>query len=176
MATYSQDYPDPGSDRNLLKVLIACAQKILRNNADARDVVSDVLLAWHSNPKVHIDNLTAYLRRCVVNKCFEVIRKRNLTTSVPEDPREDMPDDAAETKRLASILKIYPDAMQMLKEKCTEKQFEVFQLWLNGESYEEIAQQMNMDIGAMSSALYRAKKNARTLAAKVQSMLDRLED
>jgi RNA polymerase sigma factor (sigma-70 family) len=176
MDTHSQDYSDLFKNNDLLKSLFVCAYKILRNTEDARDAVSDVLLSLQLHPKNNVDSLTAYLRTCVIHKCFEILKKKKRITILPEDARPDVIEDADETKRIANLMKIYPEAMKMLEEKCTDKQFEVFQLWLNGVSYASISQELGMEVGAVSSALYRAKRNARNLAIYVQRMMDRLEE
>ncbi len=173
------EYFDPAEVFNnptLLNLLVSRATRLLRNDRDARDAVVDVLISLKGRRINDIQSLMGYLLTCVSNKCFELLNKRNRMLELPESSRQDVAEDDTESKHFAMVAKIYPDVMDLLRKVCTREQYEVFEYWINGKHYDEIANIKNMTVGAVGSVLHRAKIKARSLASKVRRMMDNLED
>ncbi len=178
MVMDNYEYFDPErvfSDKTLINHLLLHAKRLLRSASIAREVVVDVLIDLKDRPIGHIQSLRAYLYTCVTYKCLALLNEKKRFPTVPESSRQDVADDNTESKYFAIVAKIFPDVMDLLRNVCTQEQYEVFGYWINGKHYEEIANIKNMTIGAVGSALHRAKANARSLAPKVRQMMDKLE-
>lgn len=139
---------------------------ILKNQADAEDAVQEVFVSvWLGLSSFQGDSLlSTWIYRITVNKCKELLRKKNrkkrfaifsnnsIELNVIEQ-KDVHPGIHLENKERAQILF---DAIQQLP----DNQATAYTLnKMEGFSYEEVAQIMEISLSAVESVLFRAKAN-----------------
>ncbi|HUF86706.1 MAG TPA: RNA polymerase sigma factor [Thermohalobaculum sp.] len=144
-----------------IQALRRYANVLVGNHADADDLVQEALkraLAYLDRDR-QIENLRAYLFTILHNVRNDALRKRaRAGTQVPV---EDMPlisEQASETDRIACIQVI--QAMQRLSE---EHRQVLLLVGVEGMSYRETAEILNLPIGTVMSRLNRARTALREL-------------
>lgn len=128
------------------------ALRVTGNQADAEDVLQNVFIRF-LNRKVILDprqSPKAYMQRAAVNASIDLLRRRASRPSAELD--EDRDADKSEDS---------PFLRQMLRSamaKLPTQDAEIFVLcYLEGYSYEELADQYGIERGTIGSRLYRIK-------------------
>lgn len=140
------------------KTLLGTAINVLKEVDTGKDIVQEVFFQiWkkRSNLDVHT-NLSAYLKRAVINRCLNVIKQRKPT--VNDDWLLESPatlasalDDLAHQDLKAAMEK----ALESLPERCRI----VFVMKrLEGLSQKEIAQQLNISTKTVENQITKALK------------------
>jgi RNA polymerase sigma-70 factor, ECF subfamily len=131
------------------------ALRMLGDESDAEDATQDVFVqAWRNLGGFRADAaFSTWMYRIVTNRCLNMLRARRRTEPLPDDREApaSRPDRIAEARwqvedlKLA-ILRLTPEqrAPLVLRE-------------LQGCSYEEIAQALDLSISAVKSRLHRAR-------------------
>ena len=131
------------------------ALRMLADESDAEDATQDAFVqAWRNLGGFRADAaFSTWMYRIVTNRCLNMLRARRRTEPLPDDREApaSQPDRIAEARwqvedlKLA-ILRLTPEqrAPLVLRE-------------LQGCSYEEIAQSLDLSISAVKSRLHRAR-------------------
>ncbi len=145
------------------------AQSILKNAMEAEDVVQEVLVRiWQRRDTWHeVENMEALMMTMTKNLSLDRLRsKHNRTDQLPEyaDWRDEtaQPDQQMESNDMINTIR---NAMQHLPEKHRM----VMQLRdIEGLSYEEISQALNMPLSQVKINLFRARTHMREHLIKNQ--------
>jgi RNA polymerase sigma factor (sigma-70 family) len=126
----------------------------------AEDVVADVfvdaLTIWSTERYEGINDLEAYIARCVIYKSKNFRYRNRRLINI-----QDLPIDTLSTTN--PMMKLDFDMDEMMK-MLGAKQGDAFSLFMNGYSHEEIAQMLNLNSqGASRNLIYNAKKKLKKL-------------
>ncbi len=141
--------------------LCLLAIKYLNNSGVfAEDVVGDVfedaLTNWTTERYEGINNLEAYIARCVIHRSKNFRYRNRRLINI-----HDLPIDTLLTTN--PMMKLDFDMDEMTK-MLGSKQGDAFSLFLKGYSHEEIAQMLNLNSeGASRNLIYNAKKKLKKL-------------
>jgi len=153
---------------NDLNLLCYCAERIVGDKEDARDVVSDVYLNLTENSE-NIHNtkaLKAYICRCIHNKGVNCLKHRITEKNVNEDldfchQVDDLdPESILISKETMNKLE---QSMEHLPLKC-KKIFSLVKL--EGFSYQEVAKVMNISVNTVHTQIAIAMKKLRQSLGK----------
>lgn len=135
---------------------VAC--RILKNRADAEDIVQDVFLKLLKRDDGEaIDNVRAYILQTVRNEALMLLRKRSKEELRGEIP-EDVPEGETETENAENRTAVL-GALSALEP--TER--DIFTLHVNGElGFEEIAGMLGMSLSAVYRRYRKAIKKLRS--------------
>ncbi len=149
--------------------------RILGNWQDAEDVTQDVFFTfWRKAKTIRGESkLSTWLYRVAVNKAINA-RKRGGSYA---DPKVVISLDDPGNLDLAASSNVRPDRQQQMKSAklelaellagIPEKQREVYLLHkMEGFSYKEIAEELNLTLPAVESAMHRAKVKLQELMVK----------
>ncbi len=140
------------------------AYRLLGDDSEAQDVVQEVLIkVWDRHDKMdELENMEAWCMRVTRNLSYDKLksRQRRMTDSLDDGfdigaPEESTPYRSAETK----------DTMRMIRqlmERLPDKQRHVMQLRdIEGYSYKEIGEILELDMSQVKVNLFRARKQIR---------------
>lgn len=145
------------------------AQSILKNAMEAEDVVQEVLVRiWQKRDSWHeIENMEAMTMKMTKNLALDKLKsKYNRTDSLPEyaDWRDDtaQPDEVTESNDMI-------ERIRAIMNELPEKHRLVMQLRdIEGLSYEEISQTLDMPMSQVKTNLFRARTHIREHLIKNQ--------
>ena len=138
------------------------AYRMLGDRDSAEDVAQDVLLKIYTSPRSYKPSarLSTWLYRVTCNACIDEIRKRNKSTTIPNDlplsGSEPDPQQSAESNELADAVR---KAIASLPEN--QRAAIVLQRY-EGLSYQEIAEVLKTSVPAVESLLSRAKESLKS--------------
>jgi RNA polymerase sigma factor (sigma-70 family) len=145
-----------GEYRSLVRLAIL----LVHDLHTAEEVVQDAFVAvqagwWRLRDS---DKALSYVRQTVVNRSHSVLRRRAVADRSPPKPPPGMP--SAEQQALAHI-----DGATAAKAvlSLSSRQQQVFVLYANGYSAVEIAQVVDISVGAVRSHVHLARKKLREL-------------
>ncbi len=138
------------------------AQSILKNAMEAEDVVQEVLVkVWQRQDTWHeIENIEALTMRMTKNLALDKLRSRhNRTDTLPEhtewQDQQARPDECTEQSDLIRYV-------QQQMHNLPEKHRLVMQLRdIEGMSYEEIGEVLDMTMSQVKTNLFRARQHIR---------------
>lgn len=138
------------------------AQSILKNTMEAEDVVQEVLVRiWQKRDSWHeVENIEALTMKMTRNLALDKLRsKHRRTDDLPEyaDWRDDarQPDEAIESNDMI-------EQIRQLMQHLPEKHRMVMQLRdIEGLSYEEISEMLEMPMSQVKINLFRARTHIR---------------
>ena len=136
------------------------ALRFLRNEAEAQDVVQEVLIkAWHQRHELH--NAEAWCMRLTRNLSLNKLKSghRSRTEGLAEDDRyaSHAASPYAQTETQDAMTHV-----RALLEKLPVKQRQVLELRdVEGYSYQEISEVLEMDINQVKVNLFRARQTLR---------------
>jgi RNA polymerase sigma-70 factor (ECF subfamily) len=151
--------------KNYYNPLVNFASNII-GEKDAEDVVQDVLLKiWYQKDEIFMKSPKSFLFRAVYNKCIEKIRRLKV--------EKDYLDTLVTSSTTINVIEDVADTY-MLKEKINKslrqlppKTREVFVLAkVNGLTYREIAEEMEISVKTVESHMSNAFKKLRLLIAR----------
>lgn len=136
----------------------------LKNKDEAEDAVQEALeKAWSSREMLQkLDNPTGWLVRVVKNQSLQKIREHKRWVAWGEE--EDLPDlsESAGSESAHSMQVV----LRFLKE-LPEKQQEIFQLReVEGLTYEEISEYLDISMEQVKVNLFRARKSLQSFLLK----------
>ncbi len=147
--------------------LFRLAWSIVRNSADAEDIVQDVFLKlWTKNDEWDdIENIEAYCFRATKNLAFD--RAEALSIRKTENMTSDS-EDKAFVDNITPFFKLVETERNTLIYRCinelSENQKMVFQLReIEGMSYKEIAETLNISEDLVKVSLFRARNKMKEL-------------
>lgn len=147
--------------------LFRLAWSIVRNSADAEDIVQDVFLKlWTKNDEWdEIENIEAYCFRATKNLAFD--RAESLSIRKTENMASDS-EDKAFVDNITPFFKLVETERNTLIYRCidelSENQKMVFQLReIEGMSYKEIAETLNISEDLVKVSLFRARNKMKEL-------------
>ena len=152
--------------------LFRLALSIVRDSAEAEDIVQDVFLKlWTKKDEWNdIENLEAYCFRAIKNLAFDRIESlaiRKTETILPES------ENGAFVDNMTPFMKLVETEQNASIHKCidelTENQKMVFQLReIEGMSYKEMAEILNMSEDLVKVNLFRARNKMKELLSGQQ--------
>lgn len=131
---------------------------LLKSDELAQDVLQDVFLKiWSSREMIDAElSFSGLLHKMATNLSRNIVRKnlydQSLRSSIDPDPSYNPMDDADNTSQAKALL-------DMALSKLTERQREIYILHkLDGRSYQEISEQLNISVSAINHHLQKANK------------------
>ena len=131
---------------------------LLKSDELAQDVLQDVFLKiWSSREMIDAElSFSGLLHKMATNLSRNIVRKnlydQSLRSSIDPDPSYNPLDDADNTSQAKALL-------DMALSKLTERQREIYILHkLDGRSYQEISEQLNISVSAINHHLQKANK------------------
>ncbi|MDO5523297.1 MAG: RNA polymerase sigma factor [Bacteroidia bacterium] len=147
--------------------LFRLAWSIVRNSAEAEDIVQDVFLkVWTKNGEWNeIENLEAYCYRSIKNLAFDRIESQSVRKTESIAPE---PGDGIFTDNATPLAKLIETERNTLLYTCIdelpENQKMVFQLReIEGMSYREIAEALSINEDLVRVNLFRARNKMKEL-------------
>jgi RNA polymerase sigma-70 factor (family 1) len=138
--------------------LLQTAMNLLKNKELAEEVVNDVFISiWENRYRLtEIQNLKAYLRRCVKNACINQLRASRSGNHISIDSFEEFPysETNSHSEHLDAAQQIH-DAINQLPPRC-RLAFSLVKV--NGMRYSEVAIIMNISEKTVNNHLVFAVK------------------
>ncbi len=146
------------------------AMSFLKLKHDAEDVVQDVMIkCWETiKEPASIENIEAFSMTLVRNKSLDKLKKKGrrydeITEKFELSAAQETPYQKAEQKDMLT-------QMRGLIEKLPENQRSVLVLRdIEGFSYDEISEILDMNMGQVKINLHRGRKQVRTQLLEIQS-------
>ena len=153
-------------------VMIRLAENRLRNSSipsDAEDVCQDIFLRYvkmirsQTSPAgvtENSENLERYIRRCILHRCIDTIRRhkriKHVTPEFFEDEKYQRSADDDTCKKQQRLEEVAERTVQQL----SEKHHRVWDLWRHERlTYKQIARQTNTTRGSVSNSIRTGKKH-----------------
>lgn len=145
-----------------LGILKARAQSLTKNSSSADDLVQDTIIrAFRFEHKYEPDNLKSWLLRVMTNIFLSQYRKSSKIEKKFVDPGEEGLDWLMPEKP-AIINESHLDIVEALKSVPKEQAELLILAEVEGLSYKEIAEKLNVPIGTVMSRLFRAREKLGT--------------
>jgi RNA polymerase sigma factor (sigma-70 family) len=136
--------------------------RIVRDNAEAEDIMQEAFLTAFDKIESFKAEVTfgAWLKKIVVNKSLDALRRRKLKTEEMNEGYMRMPDEEDETLKVLDKVVLIKRVVAQLPE--TQRLLITLHLF-EGYPHEEIAQMLDMKHGAVRTAYLRAKNKLQDL-------------
>ena len=141
------------------------ALRQLGSREDAEDAAQEVFLKAYTSLKSFRgeSKLTVWLYRITSNVCTDALRRRRETVSLTVDAEQgseelELPDERFDPVTLAERADLREQIGAALARLPAEARQILLLRELGGQSYEEIAQTLSLDIGTVKSRIFRARK------------------
>jgi len=142
--------------------ILRLACRILGHGPDAEDAVQDAFLqVYQIGQQEEVASRGGLLRRVVVHRSLDRLRRRRPPALPPDElpGREDDPQEIAAARELSDRLR---DAVGHLP----QQQAAAFCLrYFDDQSYEQIAVSLGVAVGAVATALHKARVKLKTMLA-----------
>lgn len=149
--------------------------KRVQNAEDAEEITQDVFIAIFKKPEVFRGDsaITTWIYRIAINKCIDHLRKKerswrgflNLFNNSHEESHEPTeflhPGIAQENKENATML------FKAIKQLSANQHTAWMLSEMDGMSYKEIGEVMNVSVSSVESLLFRARQNLRKILANM---------
>lgn len=145
------------------------ALRLLGNSADAEDVVQEVLVkTWTQRSEwPNIRNVEAWCMTLTRNMSID--RKRLQRHYQPEEAANGMPDQHVQSPYQATVTGEFVAHIQKALSQLPEKQRLVMHLRdIEGQSYQEIAEILDMPLNQVKINLFRARQHIRETLLKTE--------
>ena len=131
------------------------ALRMLGDESDAEDATQDAFVqAWRNLDRFRADAaFSTWMYRIVTNRCLNMLRARRRTEPLPED--REAP--ASRPDRIAEGRWQLQDLTRAIVRLTPEQRAPLVLRELQGCSYEEIAETLDLSISAVKSRLHRAR-------------------
>lgn len=146
------------------------ALRMLCNPAEAKDVVQEVLIkVWNQRDRLaQVDNLEAWCMRLTKNQTIDKLRLKHHQ-SQDIDSAYDMKTDTQSPYEMAAYHDMLDHVRQLL-EHLPDNQKQVMHLRdIEGMTYQEISEALDMPMGQVKVNLFRARQQVRLQLLKTQS-------
>jgi RNA polymerase sigma-70 factor (ECF subfamily) len=142
---------------------------LLKNEEDAKDTVQDVLLKiWDERNKRSYDKPEAWAITLTRNRAMDKIRKRQKQYNEVDDLTSLRDQNPGPAQQL-STSQMHQQLLHQVT-KLSEKQQRIFHLReLEGKSYQEISEELELDISQVKVYLHRARKFLKEKLFKIES-------
>ncbi len=139
---------------------LAC--RILGHGPDAEDVVQEAFLqVYLIGQKEEVGSWGGLLHRAAVHRSLDRLRRRRLSGALLDEPpsREDDPQEAAAAHELA-------DRLRQAVGSLPQQQAAAFCMrYFDEQPYEQIAENLGVAVGAVASALHKARGKLKSMLA-----------
>lgn len=165
---------DSAADRHSRRVY-TFASYLLGDPHEAEDVTQDVLVKlWNRGGDIPTDRLEPWLMRVTRNACTDFLRKRKRTAEVIpiqryDRPRADRPSPGPSPERLAAGSQLGARILHELDRLTPAARGVIILREVQGFSYVEIAEIMNMSLDTVRVTLHRARRRLRESLKEVRS-------
>ena len=165
---------DSAAERHARKVYTFAAY-LLGDPHEAEDVAQEVLVKlWTRGGGIPTDRLEAWLMRVTRNACTDCLRKRKRTAEVisiqrDDRPRADRPSPEPSPERMAAGSELGARILGEMERLSTAARSVVILREIQGFSYVEIAEIMNMSLDTVRVTLHRARRRLRESLKEVRS-------
>ncbi|OWZ83320.1 RNA polymerase sigma factor [Natranaerobius trueperi] len=144
------------------------------NHDDANDLAQEAFIrVYHSIDKFHFKSaFSTWLYRVTSNVCLDEIRKKKRTSSVSiNSPMEtdegevyfNLPDQKFNPEQLTERKDVQDIVHKAIQELPEEQRITILLREIEGLSYEELAEALNVSIGTVKSRLNRARHNLKEI-------------
>jgi len=168
-----REQPDPmqSSEMALLisrysRVIRIKAAKMKTKNIESEDLCQEGYLAFFDAVRAFDPirgSFSAFVGLCITNRMKNAVAKAHGKLEKADDyDFAQIPDDSALTDDLI-LLKEDDESVEKLLSVLTEKEYCAMKLYLDGFSYKQIAEKMNITPKSADNALSRARKKLRQL-------------
>ena len=149
--------------------LFRFAWSYLGNEADAKDVVQDVMLkVWEQQKRVEIRNLEAWCMKLTRNHALDKL-KRKGRNYLPIAEQYDLHSEEADPLKQTEELE-FVGRLRQAMEQLPEAQREAIQLRdVEGYSYQEIAELLQLELNHVKVLLHRARKKVKEQLIRVHN-------
>jgi len=140
---------------------LAC--RILGHSPDAEDVVQDAFLqVYLTGRHAEVASRGGLLHRAVLHRSLDRMRRRRAVGPLVEEPvgREDDPQAAAATRELAGRLR------QAVGRLPRQQAAAFCMRYFDDQPYEQIAENLGVAVGALASALHKARGKLKSMLAE----------
>jgi RNA polymerase sigma-70 factor (ECF subfamily) len=148
------------ADHGPTTLRLAC--RILGHGPDAEDVVQEAFLqVYLIGQKEEVASWGGLLHRAAMHRSLDRLRRRRPSGSLIDEPlsREDDPQEAAAAHELADRLRQAIGALP-------QQQAAAFCLrYFDDQPYEQIAESLGVPVGAVASALHKARGKLKSMLA-----------
>lgn len=140
--------------------------RMLRHAHDAEDVLQVAFVDIFG--KIETFNfdasISAWIKRIVVNRCIDHLKKRRLLTTDLDPSRHDSAEEMVRTEPTPGAMKLSVEQIKRATLKLSEGYRVVLSLYLfEGYDHEEIAQILGISVGTSKSQYSRARKRLAAL-------------
>lgn len=147
------------------KTVYGLALRHLGNPQDAEDAAQEVFLKAYSGLKSFRGDakLSVWLYRITCNVCTDMLRRRKDTVSLSAEKEDGSPalellDDRFDPAAIAERSELREKVGEALTKLPEDARKILLLREIAGQSYEEIAQTLDLDMGTVKSRIFRARK------------------
>ncbi|MBI4646744.1 MAG: sigma-70 family RNA polymerase sigma factor [Bacteroidia bacterium] len=148
------------------KMLAVCI-RYASNYEEARDILHDGFIKVFTslNSFKNLGSLEGWIRKIIVNNAIDYIRKNgSYLLDYHEDTMSEIRDDSDEVLDYQEEINIKAEVVLDLIQKLTPAYKTVFNLYvIENYSHKEIAEKLNISVGASKSNLFKAKMKLKEL-------------
>jgi len=137
------------------RALYTHCRRMLRSPDDAEDATQDAFVqAWTRLPGFRADSqFSTWMHRIVTNRCLDMLRARRPTATLPD--RREAP--ASRPDRIVEAVSQVADLKRAIIRLTPEQRAPLVLRDLEGHTYEEIAETLDISVSAVKSRLHRAR-------------------
>jgi len=154
------------------KTVYRLALRQLGNPQDAEDAAQEVFLKAYTGLKSFRgeSKVSVWLYRITCNVCTDALRKRKDTVSLSvdsegEETELDVPDTRYDPVQIAERCEVREQVAAALKQLPEDARRILLLREIGGQSYDEIAETLALDMGTVKSRIFRARKKLCVLLA-----------
>jgi RNA polymerase sigma-70 factor (family 1) len=138
-------------------ILYLVAVKIVKDPAEAEDLVSETMLKlWEKRTGIKNDeHIAGFLKLTLTRACFNALKKQQRKNQIPHDLQNDS--EQATVISFLQNLDIFKRALAII-ETMPRQTREVYRLFIQEMSYEEIAEKLGISPEAAKTQASRARK------------------
>ncbi|MGN1098221.1 MAG: RNA polymerase sigma factor, partial [Clostridia bacterium] len=146
---------------NQNKIYAVCLN-MLKNSHDAQDAAQETFIKAYRGLSAFMgeSRVDTWLTRIAVNTCLDMIRKRRDTVNIDDSldaASEETPETESEKNTRVEAVR------KAVRELPPDMRAVVVLRDIEGHSYEDVAQMLNINIGTVRSRLFRAREKLKNL-------------
>jgi RNA polymerase sigma factor (sigma-70 family) len=151
---------DPSALSMHARYLLACARRLTRNDADARDLVQDACvqaLEALQSPSPPPSNLRAWLLTIMRNHWFNVVRHRKVRATA----RAELVHLRESDSRLNDVNVLHSQLLRAWGELPVQAQNIAQQCLIDGDSHELVSSRFGITAGGVATSIHRTREQLR---------------